>query len=82
MNSTVSIMISALIFFFILRGQLSGMSKPLKKSGITLLLPILYISTSFMQLFDRSLHIHGRGGNHCFVDRYGCFDSTYCDDQL
>lgn len=60
MNSTVSMMISALIFFFILRGQLSGMSKPLKKSGITLLLPILYISTSLMQLFDPSLHIHER----------------------
>ncbi|KRE82567.1 ccdc protein [Paenibacillus sp. Soil766] len=58
MNSTVSMMISALIFFFILRGQLSGMSKPLKKSGITLLLPILYISTSLMQLFDPTLHIH------------------------
>ncbi|KRE56792.1 CcdC protein domain-containing protein [Paenibacillus sp. Soil750] len=58
MNSTVSMIISALIFFFILRGQLSGMSKPLKKSGITLLLPILYISTSLMQLFDPSLHIH------------------------
>ncbi|MZQ85846.1 DUF1453 family protein [Paenibacillus sp. 5J-6] len=57
MNSTVSMMISALIFFFILRGQLSGMNKPLKKSGISLLLPILYISTSFMQLFDPSLHI-------------------------
>lgn len=57
MNSTVSMMISALIFFFILRGQLSGMNKPLKRSGITLLLPILYISTSFMQLFDPSLHI-------------------------
>jgi membrane protein CcdC involved in cytochrome C biogenesis len=58
MNSTVSMMISALIFFFILRGQLSGMSKPLKKSGITLLLPILYISTSLMQLFDPTLHIN------------------------
>ncbi|MBP1964583.1 CcdC protein domain-containing protein [Paenibacillus aceris] len=57
MNSTVSLLISALIFFFILRGQRSGMYKPLKKSGITLLLPILYISTSFMQLFDPSLHI-------------------------
>ena len=57
MNSTVSLMISALIFFFILRGQLSGMHKPLKKSGVTLLLPILYISTSLMQLFDPSLHI-------------------------
>ncbi|MDU0202555.1 CcdC protein domain-containing protein [Paenibacillus sp. MAH-36] len=57
MNSTVSMMISALIFFFILRGHLSGMNKPLKKSGVTLLLPILYISTSFTQLFDPSLHI-------------------------
>ncbi|MCY9670697.1 cytochrome c biogenesis protein CcdC [Paenibacillus alginolyticus] len=57
MNSTVSMMISALIFFFILRGQLSGMRKPLKTSGVTLLLPILYISTSLMQLFDPSLHI-------------------------
>lgn len=57
MNSTVSLMISALIFFFILRGQLSGMRKPLKKSGVMLLLPILYISTSLMQLFDPSLHI-------------------------
>lgn len=57
MNSTVSMMISALIFFFILRGQLSGMNKQLKKSGISLLLPILYISTSFMQLFDPSLSI-------------------------
>lgn len=57
MNSTISMMISALIFFFILRGQLSGMRKPLKKSGVTLLLPILFISTSLTQLFDPSLHI-------------------------
>lgn len=57
MNSTVSMAISAIIFFFIIRGQLSGMRKPLNKSGIALLLPILYISTSFMQLFDPSLHI-------------------------
>ncbi|NOU98867.1 CcdC protein domain-containing protein [Paenibacillus planticolens] len=57
MNSTASLMISAIIFFFILRGQLSGMHKPLKKSGITLLLPILYISTSLTQLFDPTLHI-------------------------
>ncbi|MFB9324566.1 CcdC protein domain-containing protein [Paenibacillus aurantiacus] len=59
MNTTVSMMISVLIFFFILRGQLSGMKKPLKKSGITLLLPIAFVSTSLMQLFDPSLHISG-----------------------
>lgn len=58
MNSTVSMLISALIFIFILRGQLSGMNKPLEKSGFKLLLPILYISTSLMQLFDPSLQIH------------------------
>ncbi|WP_310194527.1 CcdC protein domain-containing protein [Bacillus sp. 3255] len=57
MNSTISMAVSAVIFFFILRGQWSGMRKPLGKSGAALLLPIVYISTSFMQLFDPSLHI-------------------------
>ncbi|MFD0698548.1 CcdC protein domain-containing protein [Paenibacillus sp. GCM10027628] len=57
MNSTVSLIISVAIFFFIIRGQLSGMKAPIKKAGITLLLPILYISTSLFQLFDPTLHI-------------------------
>lgn len=57
MNTTVSIMISVLIFFFILRGQLSGMRKPLRKSGVVLLLPIAFVSTSLTQLLDPSLHI-------------------------
>ncbi|CAG7653908.1 CcdC protein domain-containing protein [Paenibacillus allorhizosphaerae] len=57
MNATVSLAISILIFFLIIRGQLRGMQKPLKKSGVGLLLPIAYISTSLFQLMDPSLHI-------------------------
>ncbi|NEW04756.1 DUF1453 family protein [Paenibacillus sp. SYP-B3998] len=57
MNATVSLVISILIFFLIMRGQLRGMQKPLKKSGIPLLLPILYISTSLFQLLDPTMHI-------------------------
>ncbi|MCZ8522035.1 MULTISPECIES: CcdC protein domain-containing protein [Paenibacillus] len=49
--------ISALIFILILRGHVRGMRKPLNPSGVTLLLPILYISTSLTQLFDPRLHI-------------------------
>ncbi|WP_028562798.1 CcdC protein domain-containing protein [Paenibacillus pinihumi] len=59
MNPTISLIISGLIFILIIRGQFRGMNKPLGKSGITLLLPILYISTSLTQLLDPRLAITG-----------------------
>ncbi|NQX71451.1 DUF1453 family protein [Paenibacillus alba] len=59
MNATISLCISILIFLMILRGLMRGMHKPIKKTGIPLLLPILYISTSLFQLFDPKLHIQG-----------------------
>ncbi|WP_088832504.1 CcdC protein domain-containing protein [Paenibacillus tyrfis] len=57
MNATVSLGISVLIFLLIIRGQFRGMSTPIKKPGISLLLPILYISTSLFQLMDPNLHL-------------------------
>ncbi|TXK81482.1 CcdC protein domain-containing protein [Paenibacillus sp. N3.4] len=60
MNATVSLAISILIFVLILRGQLRGMQTPIKKSGIPLLLPILYISTSLLQLMDPNLRVQGQ----------------------
>ena len=49
--------ISMIIFFFIFRGLQRGINSPIAKSGIPLVLPILYISTSLLQLLDPSLHI-------------------------
>lgn len=57
MNATTSMIMSVVIFFLIMRGQWQGMHKPIKKSGLTLLLPIVFISTSLFQLFDPTLRI-------------------------
>ncbi|MEW9699500.1 CcdC protein domain-containing protein [Paenibacillus sp. SI8] len=57
MNSTISLGISLVIFILIMRGQLRGTKTPIAKSGIALLLPILYISTSLLQLTDPRLHL-------------------------
>ncbi|MEK8132417.1 CcdC protein domain-containing protein [Paenibacillus filicis] len=57
MNTTISLLISLAIFVLIIRGQFRGMQKPMGKSGISLLIPILYISTSLFQLMDPTLHL-------------------------
>ncbi|MFX3635853.1 MAG: CcdC protein domain-containing protein [Candidatus Pristimantibacillus sp.] len=57
MDASSSMMISLVVFVLIMRGQFKGMNRPIKKSGITLLLPILYISTSLLQVMDPNLHI-------------------------
>ncbi|WP_018759135.1 CcdC protein domain-containing protein [Paenibacillus terrigena] len=57
MSPINSMFISMIIFFFILRGLQRGMNSPIAKSGLPLVLPILYISTSMLQLLDPNLHI-------------------------
>lgn len=56
MNS-VSLAVSLLIFVLIFRSVIQGSKKPLHESGRKLLLPILYISTSLLQLLDPTLHL-------------------------
>ncbi|WP_246096081.1 CcdC protein domain-containing protein [Paenibacillus sinopodophylli] len=60
MNPIESISISLAIFILILLGLSRGMRKPIKKSGIRLLLPIAYISTSLLQLLDPELYVSSK----------------------
>lgn len=48
--------ISVLIFILIVSGLSRGMKNPIRQSGITLLLPIIYIATCLFQLLDPDLH--------------------------
>ena len=53
----LSLVISLLIFVLILRGVIQGSKKPLQGSGLRLLIPLLYISTSLLELLDPSLEL-------------------------
>ncbi|REK75563.1 CcdC protein domain-containing protein [Paenibacillus paeoniae] len=56
MNATIATIISIAIFILIFNGLRRRMSVPIK-SGVSLLLPILYVSTSLFQLLDPKLHV-------------------------
>lgn len=57
MNVAMSAGLSALIFFVIVLSVFKGMKKPVKGSGARLLLPIVFVSTSLLQLLNPELHV-------------------------
>ncbi|MFK7693544.1 CcdC protein domain-containing protein [Paenibacillus sp. HJGM_3] len=59
MNATMSAGMSALIFVVIVLAVFKGMKKPVKGSGARLLLPIVFVSSSLLQLLNPELHVQG-----------------------